>query len=234
MNPDVDSAAPVMDLRHVYKRYRMGTVDFEALRDIDLVIHPGDLVSIVGQSGCGKSTLMHILGLLDVPSEGTYCFEGTDVAAMDDDQLSAIRNQRIGFVFQQFFLLPRLTALENTGIPLLYGGVAKRERLRRSSELLAQVGMEGRAKHKPSELSGGQQQRIAIARALSMRPAVILADEPTGALDSEVSEQIMTLFTELNRQQGITIVIITHDPGVAARCDRRIHMRDGAIREESD
>jgi putative ABC transport system ATP-binding protein len=218
-------------LRDIRKSYRIGPTEIDVLNGVTLDVRQGEFVSITGASGCGKSTLMNIIGLLDRPTSGIFQLDGADVAYTDDDALSEIRNRRIGFVFQQYFLLSRLTAIENTEMPLLYRGDARRFTRERSMELLRRVGMEERALHRPAELSGGQQQRVAIARALVGKPSLILADEPTGALDTHVGQEIMELFRTLNAEEGITVVIITHDPGIAGRCKRIIEMRDGVIVE---
>ncbi|MEA5115269.1 MAG: ABC transporter ATP-binding protein [Geobacteraceae bacterium] len=219
----------MLKLQDIRKSYRIGPTEVEVLKGVTLDIQRGELVSIMGPSGCGKSTLMNIIGLLDRPTSGRFLFDGSEVSYTDDDALSEIRNQRIGFVFQQYFLLSRLTAVENVELPLVYRGDAQRFTRERSMELLRRVGMEERASHRPSELSGGQQQRVAIARALVGNPSLILADEPTGALDTHVGHEIMELFRTLNREDGITVVIITHDPGIAAQCDRSAVMQDGVI-----
>ena len=199
------------------------------LRGVSLSIQSGELVSIMGSSGSGKSTLMNLLGLLDRPSSGDYRFAGRDTSSLAEPEAAAIRNRKIGFVFQQFNLLPRLDARDNIGMPLLYRGLSRREAAQRAEPLLEAVGMAERGHHRPNELSGGQQQRVAIARALVGEPSLILADEPTGALDSEVGGEIMELFLRLNREQGIAVVIITHDAEVAARCPRQLVMRDGRL-----
>ena len=205
----------------------------DVLQGVRLEVDRGDLLSIMGPSGCGKTTLMNILGLLDRPTGGSYLLEGREVSTMGDDELSAIRNARIGFVFQSFHLLPRLSARENVGLPLVYRGLGEKEIERRAREVLEKVGMQDRADHKPTELSGGQQQRVAIARALVGEPAIVLADEPTGALDSRIGEEIMQLFIRLNMEERITVVIITHDPGIARQCARQTRMREGVLYEEA-
>ena len=219
----------MLDLRDIHKVYRVGPTAVEVLKGISLTIEPGELVSITGTSGCGKSTLMNIIGLLDRPSSGEYHLDGSRVAYADDDRLSEIRNRRIGFVFQQYQLLSRLTALANVLLPLVYRPEPTPDAERRGLAMLERVGMAERAHHKPPELSGGQQQRVAIARALVGQPTLILADEPTGALDTRVGQEIMTLFRQLNRDDQITVVIITHDPGIARQCDRVITLRDGLL-----
>ncbi len=214
-------------LEAVTKTYRMGRVEVQALRGIDLHVESGEFVAIMGASGSGKSTLMNIIGCLDVPTGGRYFLEGTDVARLDDDQLAIIRNRKIGFVFQSFNLIPRTTALHNVEMPLIYAGEANR-RLR-ALEALQAVGLANRADHQPTELSGGQQQRAAIARALVTDPAILLADEPTGNLDSGSSIEIMKLLTELNERHSRTIVLITHERDIAAFAKRTVELRDGLI-----
>ena len=222
----------MLRLRDIRKSYRVGPATVEVLRGVDLEVDRGEFVSIMGASGSGKSTLMNIIGLLDEPSSGSYSLDGREVSAMTDNRRSAIRNASIGFVFQSFYLLPRLTALENVRLPLIYRGAGGAEMNRRASASLERVGMDDRADHKPNELSGGQQQRVAIARALVGGPAIVLADEPTGALDPTTGNDIMELFAELNGD-GTTVIVITHDPEVAQRCARRTHIGDGALHEEA-
>ena len=221
----------MLRLKDVRKTYFVGPAPVEVLRGVDLEVNQGDLVSIMGASGSGKSTLMNIIGLLDSPSSGSYSLDGREVSAMTDDRRSAIRNASIGFVFQSFHLLPRLTALENVRLPLTYRGTGSAETGRRARRALDRVGMKDRAGHKPDELSGGQQQRVAIARALVGEPAIVLADEPTGALDPDTGNDIMDLFVELNREEGTTLVVITHDAEVARRCARRTRIENGALSE---
>jgi putative ABC transport system ATP-binding protein len=223
------TALPVIAVRGLTKIYRMGDVEVQALRGVDLSIWPGEMVAIMGPSGSGKSTLMNMIGCLDVPTAGSYYLDNADVSKLNDDQLAAIRCQKIGFVFQSFNLLPRTTALANVELPLIYAGIRGRLRRQRAEEVLKLVGLGERLHHRPNELSGGQQQRVAIARALSNRPAMILADEPTGNLDSKTSVEIMELFQRLNREQGITIIFVTHDPETAAYCARIISVRDGQV-----
>ncbi len=219
-------------LANIKKSYRLGPVEVNVLKGVNLTVEEGEMLSVVGTSGCGKSTLMNIMGFLDNPSSGYLYFEDKDASHLTDSQLSIIRNQKIGFVFQQFHLLSRLTALENVCLPLIYRGMDKLQRIRIARDMLAQVDMSGLKDHKPTELSGGQQQRVAIARALSGSPSLILADEPTGALDDKVGQDIMNLFLDLNRNHGNTIVIITHDPSIAKQCKRVVRMRDGMLYED--
>ncbi len=209
------------------KTYRMGEIEVHALRGVDLEIADGELVAIMGPSGSGKSTLMNILGCLDVPTSGSYELDGTEVSQMSEDDLADVRNKKIGFVFQSFNLLPRRTALEQVELPLMYQG--GNHRIERAREALAMVGLEDRLGHKPTEMSGGQQQRVAIARALVANPSMILADEPTGNLDTKSSEEIMQIFLRLNQERGITVVFVTHEPDIATYTRRVIHIRDGEI-----
>ena len=219
---------PLIALERVSRVYRMGPVEVPALDDVSLQIRAGEFVAIVGPSGSGKSTMMNILGCLDRPTHGSYQLAGSMVAALDDDALARLRSRTIGFVFQSYNLLPRTSALENVATPLLYQGVRRGERLRRARETLERLGLGDRVDHEPSELSGGQQQRVAIARALVTEPALILADEPTGNLDSHAGAEVIALLRDLH-DQGRTVVLITHDAEVATSADRQIHLRDGRV-----
>src|SRR5579883_3091079 len=219
--------AGMLRLSQITKRYEMGDVIVDALKGVDIEIADGEFVAIMGPSGSGKSTLMNIIGCLDSPTSGSYQIDGLEVSQMADDELARVRLHKIGFVFQSFNLLPRVEAIKQVELPLLYAGV--RDRSERAAEALARVGLGDRLKHKPNELSGGQQQRVAIARAMVSRPSLILADEPTGALDTRATEEIMNLFAELNAEQGITVVLVTHEPEVAAFTRRTITVRDGLV-----
>jgi putative ABC transport system ATP-binding protein len=220
----------MIDARGIIKRFNIGKEnELEILHGVDLKVRKGEFVSVVGQSGSGKSTLMNIIGILDKPTKGSYILDGIDIAKAKDNQLCAIRNQKIGFVFQTYNLIPRTSALKNVELPMLYAGVKARERKEKAMELLELVGMGERTDHKPDELSGGQKQRVAIARALVNDPAIILADEPTGALDSATGRAVMDLFHKLNEEKGITIVFITHSNELAEETGRILTLRDGMI-----
>jgi putative ABC transport system ATP-binding protein len=223
------NSPPIIDVDRLTRTFQIGDVVVRALRDVSLQIERGDFVAIMGPSGSGKSTFMNILGCLDKPTSGSYRLDGIGVEEMDRDQLAEIRNREIGFVFQQFNLLPRTSAIENVELPLLYTTEPVSDPHARALEALASVGLAERAGHHPNQLSGGQQQRVAIARALVNNPQIILADEPTGALDSRTSIEIMAIFQNLNRRQGITTVIVTHEPDIAAYANRNIYFRDGRI-----
>jgi putative ABC transport system ATP-binding protein len=220
----------MIHMKNITKTFHMGENEVHALRGLDLDIADGEFVAIMGPSGSGKSTLMNILGCLDIPDSGDYLLGGEDVSGLTDDEQARIRNRRIGFVFQQFNLLPRTSALKQVALPLMYAGYDRAERLRRAAEALERVGLGERMHHKPDELSGGQQQRVAIARAIAVDPTIILADEPTGALDTTTGEEILDIFEELHAQ-GNTVIVITHDPDVAARAGRTIWIRDGLVVE---
>jgi putative ABC transport system ATP-binding protein len=217
----------MIEVEQVTKVYQMGETEVRALNGVSFTIDTGEWVAITGPSGSGKSTLMAILGCLDSPTSGSYQLDGMDVAQMSDDQLAAVRNQKIGFVFQQFNLLARTSALENVELPLLYS--SQNHRRDRAQSALEAVGLQDRLGHRPNELSGGQQQRVAIARALVSEPAILLADEPTGNLDSKTGKEIMTLFNELHRTRGITVIFVTHDPAIAANAQRVIRINDGVV-----
>ncbi|HET8775202.1 MAG TPA: ABC transporter ATP-binding protein [Thermoanaerobaculia bacterium] len=223
---------PIIAMANIRKVYDTGKVKVEALKGVDLDIFPGEFVAIVGPSGSGKSTLMNLLGCLDTPTDGTYSIGGDNVAGVTRDTLAEIRNRRVGFVFQNFNLLPHITAQENVELPMLFGGISPKERRTRAVELLSKVGLGDRVDHKPTELSGGQMQRVAIARALAMNPDIILADEPTGNLDTSSGTDVMSLFNELWKS-GRTLVIITHDPALAKRASRIVEIRDGRITSDT-
>ena len=218
----------VIRMEGIRKVYDTGKIQVEALKGVDLQVCAGEFVAIVGPSGSGKSTLMNLIGCLDTPTSGAYELRGESVAGMNKEQLATIRNRRVGFVFQSFNLLPQISAFENVELPLLFGGLSTRARRERATELLERVGLADRMEHKPTELSGGQMQRVAIARAVAMEPDILLADEPTGNLDSSSGQDIMSLFTDL-WAQGRTIIVITHDPALAKRADRQIEIHDGSI-----
>ncbi|MBW4530730.1 MAG: ABC transporter ATP-binding protein [Aphanothece saxicola GSE-SYN-MK-01-06B] len=219
---------PVAELVHVSKVYGRGDTEVRALDDLSLTVQQGDYLAVMGASGSGKSTAMNILGCLDRPSSGSYRLNGTDVDSLDDDALADLRNQQLGFVFQQFHLLPQLSAIDNVMLPMIYARIPKEERRRKALAALDRVGLSNRLENKPNQLSGGQQQRVALARAIINDPAMLLADEPTGALDSHTTEEVLSLFGDLNAQ-GITILLVTHENEVGARADRVVHFRDGRI-----
>ena len=221
----------MIEIENVTKVYQMGEIEVHALRGVSLHIDEGECVTIMGPSGSGKSTLMNVLGCLDSPTEGSYHLHGQDVSGLSDTQLAHIRNQEIGFVFQMFNLLPRTTALRQVELPLMYAGVGAHERHEQARAALEIVGLGDRAGHKPDELSGGQQQRVAIARALVTQPSIIMADEPTGNLDTHSGDEVLRMFQQLN-QQGITIIFVTHDPEIAEYGSRTIHLRDGLIEKD--
>lgn len=222
----------LIKLNDIQKQYVMGESIQKVLHGISIEIKKGEMVALMGASGSGKSTLMNIIGLLDGANSGQYLLNDKDVSHLTDDQMAAIRNEMIGFVFQQFYLLSKLTALQNVALPLSYRNTPAHEANRRALEMLDKVGMKSRSHHRPSELSGGQQQRVALARALVGNPSVILADEPTGALDSKTGREVMDLFLELHREEGSTLIIVTHDPDVGAECERIIMIHDGLVVEE--
>ena len=221
--------APVIEIKDLVKDYMLGEVPVHVLKGISFQIERGDFISIMGPSGSGKSTLMNILGCLDKPTSGTYMLDGISVGNLNRDQLAEIRNKKIGFVFQQFNLLARTSAVENVELPLMYTDAPAGERHERAMKARLAVGLAGREEHQPSQLSGGQQQRVAIARSLVNNPSIILADEPTGALDSRTSLEIMAIFQRLNREEGITMIVVTHDPDVATYANRNIHCKDGRL-----
>ncbi len=232
MGSAVDDGAPLLSLRGVRRAYGEGDARVLALDGVDLDVEAGEFVAITGPSGSGKSTAMSILGLLELPTEGEYRIEGVPVQALAPDVLAALRNARFGFVFQTYNLLARTSALENVALPLVYADVAARERERRAREALAAVGLAGREGARPNQLSGGQQQRVAIARALVNRPRIILADEPTGNLDSRMGAEVMELLSRLNRETGITLLVVTHDPTCAAYAPRQVVVRDGRVERD--
>ena len=220
----------IIQASNLRKTYEVGGTLVHALDDLDVCIEKGSYIALMGPSGSGKSTLMNVLGCLDTPTSGSYVLNGNDVNSLSDDELADIRNKEIGFVFQTFNLLPRYTALENVALPMIYAGIPKNERLTRAESVLKKVGLEDRMDHKPNELSGGQRQRVAVARALVMNPSIILADEPTGNLDSVTSDGIMELFGEINRD-GNTVIVVTHEEDIAAHAERIIRLKDGRISE---
>jgi putative ABC transport system ATP-binding protein len=225
-------AQPVIELDHIHKTYTMGDVEVHALRGVSLTIRQGEFVAIMGASGSGKSTTMNIIGCLDRPTRGAYVLDGKDVSQLSKDERADIRSQKIGFVFQGFNLLSRTSAIENVELPMLYAGLDSHERQKRAKEALAAVGLIGREQNHPNQLSGGQQQRVAIARALVNHPALILADEPTGNLDSRTSIEVMEIFQRLNREQGITLVLVTHEADIAEYAQRVVVFKDGRIKKD--
>jgi len=222
---------PIIRAEDLWRTYQMGAEEIHALRGVTFTIEPGEYVAVMGPSGSGKSTLMNLIGCLDTPSSGTYVLRGKVVSEMDDDELAGIRNREIGFVFQTFNLLPRATALHNVELPLVYAGIPREERIEKAKSALAMVDLADRATHRPNELSGGQRQRVAIARALVMNPSILLADEPTGNLDSATGEEIMRLFEKLH-EQGHNIILVTHERDIADHAHRTIHIRDGQIEKD--
>jgi putative ABC transport system ATP-binding protein len=222
----------VIQIKEIRKVYQMGEIKVHALKGVSLEIHRGEITTIMGPSGSGKSTLMNILGCLDQPTSGNYYLDGEDVSQMTDDELAHVRNRRVGFVFQNFNLLARTSAMDNVQLPLVYAGVSAKERRVRAQQVLESVGLGDRLNHTPNELSGGQQQRVAIARSLVNNPAIILADEPTGNLDSKSGEEVMAILQRLNHEQGITIVMVTHDPRISHHTQRIFHLFDGEIESE--
>lgn len=226
--PLLTAMQTIIRLEHVSKVYGAGNTEVRALNDVSLTVEAGEYCSIMGASGSGKSTAMNIIGCLDRPTDGSYYLDGIDVAGLDDTELAHIRNRKIGFVFQQFHLLPQLTAMENVMLPMVYSGVPSQERQERATEALVRVGLGNRLNNRPNQLSGGQQQRVAIARAIVNRPVLLLADEPTGALDSQTTQEVLAIFTELNAS-GITVVMVTHEPEVARQTKRIVWFRDGQV-----
>ena len=223
---------PLVELKDIHKSFKLGSESIEILHGIDLTVDRGEFVAMMGPSGSGKSTTMNILGCLDKPTSGQYFLDGKDVSKLNRDQLAAIRNSTIGFVFQGFNLLQRTSAMENVELPMLYAGIGARERHRRAKEALERMGLGERLNHEPSQLSGGQQQRVAIARGIVNKAPILMADEPTGNLDSKTSDEIMRLFQKLNDDEGITIILVTHEPDVAAFAKRQLLFRDGLILED--
>ena len=227
-----ETAAPVIRLERIHKIYKMGDIEVHALHGASLSVNRGEFVAIMGPSGSGKSTMMNIIGCLDHPTRGQYFLDGEDVSKFNKSELADIRNRRVGFVFQSFNLVPRTSAIENVELPLVYAGVGASERARRAREALSIVGLSDREKNMPNQLSGGQQQRVAIARSLVNNPSLILADEPTGALDTRTSIEVMEIFQRLNRERNLTIVVVTHEPDIASYATRVVQFRDGRIRRD--
>jgi putative ABC transport system ATP-binding protein len=228
------AADPVIRLKDIHKIYRTGEIEVPALRGVSLNVYPGEFVAVMGPSGSGKSTMMNIIGCLDRLTSGTYVLDGIDVSTMSRNELADTRNQKIGFVFQAFNLIPRTTAIANVELPMVYAGVAPAERRARARQALEGVGLADKEHSFPNQLSGGQQQRVALARAIGSNPAIILADEPTGALDSKTAEEIMQIFQQLNRERGITIVLVTHEPDIALHAKRLVRFKDGLIQEDRE
>jgi putative ABC transport system ATP-binding protein len=222
----------VIELKQISRIYQMGESQVNALLDFSYMIRRGDFIAVMGPSGSGKSTLMNIIGCLDKPTTGRYILENQEVSTLDKNQLALMRNKKIGFIFQNFNLLPRTTALENTELPLLYANISKKQAVERSMQALESVGLKGREFHKSNQLSGGQMQRVAIARALVNNPSLILADEPTGNLDTATGNEVLEIFKKLNREKGITIILVTHEPDIARAAHRRIHLKDGRLVSE--
>ncbi|HMA10797.1 MAG TPA: ABC transporter ATP-binding protein [Steroidobacteraceae bacterium] len=223
----------MIELVGISKRYVLGGVEYPALTDVSLSIRRNEFLALTGASGSGKSTLMNIIGCLDSPTEGRYTLDGEEVAGLDEEQLASVRNRKIGFVFQNFYLMPRMTALDNVAQPLIYRGIAPAQRRAHAEVALKRVGLGDRMRHRPNEMSGGQRQRVAVARALVGHPELLLADEPTGNLDSRTASEIMDLFSQLHAE-GQTVIIVTHDPGIAACCKRLVRLHDGRIAEDRD
>lgn len=224
----------LVELGNIRKSFRLGEEDLEILHGVDLTVERGEFLAMMGPSGSGKSTTMNILGCLDKPTSGTYILDGRDVSNLDDDELAMIRNQKVGFVFQGFNLLQKTSAIENVELPLLYSGTTHKERRERAEKALIEMGLADRLHHEPTQLSGGQQQRVAIARGIVNKAPILMADEPTGNLDSKTSDEIMALFRRLNREEGITIILVTHEPDVAAYAQRVVHFKDGVILKDEE
>jgi len=226
------SRAPVISLKDVHKIYRTGEIEVHALRGVSLEVRKGEFIAVMGPSGSGKSTMMNLIGCLDRPTSGSYILDGVDVSTMSKNQRADTRNAKIGFVFQSFNLIPRTSAVENVELPMVYAGMAPAERRERARKAMASVGLEAKERSLPNQLSGGQQQRVALARALANNPAIILADEPTGALDSKTADEIMRIFRQLNDERHMTIVLVTHEPDIALHAKRLVRFRDGEILED--